>query len=49
MAGLLDLFQAVLAPLQFLGQITAQVAFAVLAVLLGIQELGLAQQLPDLY
>jgi hypothetical protein len=43
-----DRRQPVLSPLQLLGKITAQLPLAVLAVLLGIQDLDLAQQLPDL-
>jgi hypothetical protein len=47
-AGLEDLRQAILAALQLLGEITAQLFLAVLAVLLRIQDLGLPHQLLDL-
>jgi hypothetical protein len=47
-AGLENLRQAVLAALQLLGEITAQLSLAVLAVLLRIQDLGLPHQLLDL-
>ena len=48
MSGLADLLQLVLAAPQLLGQITAQLDFAVLAVFLHIKDLGPAHQLLDL-
>ncbi len=46
--GLPDLFEAALLVSQFIRQLAAQAAFAVLAVLLGVQDRGLADQVVDL-
>ena len=48
LAGLTDPLQTVLAAAQFIGEITAAVGLALTAILLGIEDFGLAHQGVDL-